>query len=212
MSTERPKTKKQRPPPPPPTPPQPKPWDMPPLPSYGDPDKNSTYTAVGMALSQWESFEGQPGLIYGCLVGDVCDASPALRAYGVISGFSTRVEMLREASKAFFFKQSSLLEEELNSLLDDAKNFATRRNEIAHGIVQSYYSGGLANSGYALGPSKYAARKQELTNHHAIEEVILSGKYAHTSDIIVKFTRHFGDLSQRSMRIYIQLSELPQRP
>lgn len=209
MPTEKPKTKKQR---PPPTPPQPKPWDIPLLPSCGDLDKNSTYVAVGMALSQWEYFEGQLGLIYGCLVGDVRDASPALRAYGAISAFSTRIEMLREASKAFFFTQSSLLEEELKSLLDDAKEFATRRNEIAHGIVQSYYSGGSSKSGHALGPSKYAARKQALTNHHAIEEVILSGKYAYTSEIIVAFTRHFGDLSQRSMRIYIQLSELPQRP
>jgi hypothetical protein len=194
---------------PPPTPPQPKPWDMPPLPASGDLDDTDTYASVGQSLSQWEHLEAQLGLMFGFLLGTIDDTSPALRAYGAIAAFSTRLDMIRAASAAFFFaRKEKPLADELDELLDHAKEFATRRNEIAHGIVQPYYSHRL-RVGFALGPSKYATRKNKLSSNIHITIRYLSDTYAYTANELQAFAVHFGDLAHEARRICIQLSELP---
>lgn len=125
---------------PPPTPPAPKAWDMPPLPKSGDTEEQITFAAVGVALSRWEYLEGQLGLLYACLVDAQYASAPALRAYGVIGSFSTRIDMLREATSAFFFgSKHDDLRVEILDRIEIARKFSTRRNEIAHGIVQQYY-------------------------------------------------------------------------
>jgi hypothetical protein len=95
---------------------------------------------VGLSLSKWEYLEGQLGLLYACLVDAKYASSPALRAYGVIGSFSTRIDMLKEAVFAFFFgKKKDDLCKSVIELLETARSFSARRNEIAHGIVQPYY-------------------------------------------------------------------------
>jgi hypothetical protein len=192
---------------PPPTPPQPKAWDMPPLPARGDPYRDDTFIAVGRALSQWEHFEGEIGLIYGILVDSRQETEPAMRAYGAVSTFSTRLDMILSASKAFFLSIEPSYEAEIKSLLDDAKQFASRRNEIAHGIVQPYYIKGSNRSGYALGPSKYATRKQNLSrmSDFDIYYATVSSLYAYTSTQLSEITNQFGILTERAMEIYVIL-------
>jgi hypothetical protein len=94
------KTKK---PTPPPTPKASHPWDSPPLPRSGDSEPDFTFRGVGLSLSQWEYFEGYLGLLYGLLIGANDQASPGMRAYGAVAGFNTRLDMLKEATNAFFF-------------------------------------------------------------------------------------------------------------
>jgi hypothetical protein len=191
---------------PPPTPPQARPWDIPPLPSMGDLDQDRTYVSVGHALSSWEYFEGTLGFLYGVLVGDTKETSPALRAYGAVSAFSTRRDMIFEASKAYFFANPSYIEAQIKSLIDDAKHLATRRNEIAHGIIQPCYTEDLALSGYVVGPSRYAVRKRKLTKHHETQTDLAIGLYAYNSDIVSRFSAHFSSLGKRTREICTLLS------
>lgn len=195
---------------PPPTPPQLKPWDMPPLPTCGDQYREDTFIGVGRALSQWEHFEGEIGLIYGILVNALDETSPAMRAYGSVSTFSVRQDMILAASKAYFFTREPSYEEDIKSLLDDARQFSTRRNEIAHGIVQPYFIKGSRRAGYALGPSKYATRKQRLSHLYDFDiyDAMVSSMYAYTSSLLLEFTDHFGVLTARAMGIYITLYHL----
>jgi hypothetical protein len=190
---------------PPPTPPKRNPWDVPPLPSIGDSNQDMTYIGVGHALSSW--VEGSLGILYGTLVGNISDTSPAMRAYGAVAAFSTRKDMVNEASAAYFFSNNSPLQPAIASLLIEAKEFATRRNEIAHGIIQPYYTGGLAPSGYALGPSRFAVRKRKLSRHPELEIDLAVGIYAYTSDLLLGFSRHFGVLSIKCRGICAKLSE-----
>lgn len=186
---------------PPATSPQPKAWDIPPLPKRGDRHRDDTFVGVGRALSQWEHFEGEIGLIYGVLVRSFRETSPAIRAYGSVAAFSTRIEMINEASKAFFLHVIPSIEKEIKHLLDDAKQFATRRNEIAHGIVQPYYSKGSTQSGYVLGPSRFATRKQKLSRDGGWGDIEVV--YAYTSRELDDFSTHFGTLTERAMEIYL---------
>ena len=191
---------------PPPTPKGSKPWDMPSLPKRGDRLRDDTFIAVGRALSQWEHFEGEIGLIYGILAGPLRETSPAIRAYGSVSSFSTRIDMINEASKAFFLRINPSIENEIKRLLDDAKQFATRRNEIAHGIVQPYYSRGQTQSGYALGPSRFATRKQILSWDGMLGSV--DGMYAYTSRELENLYTNFGVLTERAMELHLALQTI----
>lgn len=196
-----------RPVPPPPTPPRKNPWDIPPLPEKGDIDKTSTFIAVGQALSFWEWFEGYLGLVYGALVGDVGETSPAMRAYGTISAFGGRYDMIMEAAKSYCFIHKTDFFDDLKKFLDEAKQFATRRNEIAHGIVQPYYVGGLANSGFALGPSRHATRKLRLGDWHTNEARVFK-LYAYTSLELRYFGAKFASLSNRAMDFYAHIEAI----
>jgi hypothetical protein len=179
---------------------------MPPLPRIGDQNPTDVYAAVGHAISTWEYLEGTLGYLYGVFVGDTRDASPALRAYGAVSAFGTRKDMISEAAKAYFFSNPASIEGEIQSLLDEAKQFATRRNEIAHGIMQPYYVGGPAPSGYVIGPSRYAVRKRKLLKHPEYKIDLAIGLYAYNSEIIMELTELFANLAQRTRDICVRLS------
>jgi hypothetical protein len=199
-------------PPPPPTPPQPKPWDMPPLPQRGDDERETTFAAVGLALSKWEYFEGYLGVLYAHLVNTQYSSSPAVRAYGVISSFSTRIDMLREASAAFFLgKKKENLRDGVTELLDKAKSFAPRRNEIAHGVVQAYFAkddSGEYKVGFAIGPSYFAARKKKLAINALTDNIEIRDAYAYTSKELRNFAAQFEELAEDALRLCIEIDEI----
>jgi hypothetical protein len=77
--------------------------------------------------------------LFARFIGVQTDTLPATRAYGSVLTFRGRAEMVEAASEAYFFSTpDSELEPELNEVLKEARNYATRRNEIAHGIVRSF--------------------------------------------------------------------------
>jgi hypothetical protein len=193
---------------PPPTPPQPKPWDMPPLPKRGDENQNDTFAAVGVALSKWEYFEGQLGLLYAGLVDAHHASAPALRSYGVITAFSTRIDMLREATFAFFFgKNKDDLRDDVIDTLNTAKEFSTRRNEIAHGVVQQYSpKEGDYVSGFVIGPSYFAVRKKKITLNELTNNIEVRDSYAYTSKELNIFSAHFEELAEDVMRLWLEIA------
>ena len=195
----------------PPTPPQPKPWDVPTPPEKGDTTKEAVFVAIGGALSAWENLESWLSHIFAELVAPNAFPLAARRAYGSILTFRGRKEMIQAAAKAVFFvSPNDTLQERLKSFLDEAQNFAARRNEIAHGIVTEYWPKRslirFATKGFVLGPPAYATNKTDLEPGRVIlEPVYHAPSYAYSSAEIEGFERHFERIEREARSLYLHL-------
>jgi hypothetical protein len=131
-----------------------------------------------------------------------------MRAYGSVTSFSGRSDMLKAASVPhFLLYPGPSLKKQFNDLMYAAKQFSTRRNEIAHGIVQPYFQGG-ADGGYALIPS-YFATKKRLVQQGETEADPLTFKivYAYNSEGLLHWMTQFQNLSSEALRAYYALAE-----
>ncbi len=157
-----------------------KPWDDRPRPKCGDKNVNTTYAAVGRALTQWEYLEAKLAELFSQLVGgewsgDGAPYHPAVRAYGSVLGSSARLTMIEEAAKAHFqWYPNPALEKRLKDVISiECRMFAGKRNNIAHGIVDLRFSNPpKLKLGHWLVPSLYATKKHPLQGPSA---------YAYTS-------------------------------
>lgn len=201
----------------PPTPPQPKPWDPPPVPLKGDPDQQVLFAAVGAALSAWESLEERLSHTFELLVSPEGGSLSALRAYGSILTFRGRGEMIKAAAEgAFFLKPDPDLPKRLKALIDEITNFATRRNEIAHGIIQTLYTpylesvgtflGRVKIDGYVIGPPIYATNKTDLEpGRGLLETAHHKPNYGYHSTSIGLLTKHFARLADETRILNVDL-------
>jgi hypothetical protein len=178
-----------------------KPWDDRPRPKRGDKKATATYAAVGQALSQWEALETKLAQLFSQLVGgewaggDERPFHPAVRAYGSVLGSSQRLAMIEEAAKAHFqWYPNPTLEKQLKEFIGtECRHFASKRNNIAHGIVDLRFSDPpKLKIGYWLVPSLYASKKNPLTGPNA---------YAYTSAEIIYFIKEFD-------RLWVRVGEL----
>jgi hypothetical protein len=178
-----------------------KPWEDRPHPKQGDKRASTTYEAVGRALTQWEYLETKLAELFSRLVGgewpsvDDTPYHPADRAYGSVLGSAARLTMIEEAAKAHFqWYPNPALEKRLKELIGtECRNFASKRNNIAHGIVDSRFSDPpKLKLGYWLVPSYYATRKHPLKGPSA---------YAYTSTEINYFLQEFD-------RLWVKTGEL----
>lgn len=158
----------------------PNPWTTPDPPDKGDDDINVTYASVGRALSAWEAFESQLARVFASLVGGPGMNRVAERAYGAVRTFEGRADMLAEAAETNFdwyqggphAEAARRFNSDIRSLINEARNNASpKRNEIAHGIVEPYWSFFPPSGprrplrrleGYVLGPPVYWTKKREL--------------------------------------------------
>jgi hypothetical protein len=145
-------------------------------------------------------------LIFGAFVGDHSQTSPAMRAYGAGTAFTGRLNMVREASAAYFM---ILPDEELARLIGklcaDAQQLAPRRNEIAHGIVQPYFPKGGGQRGCALGPSRHASKNYKLTGNEDDPPYSAVPNYAYTSKEIDDFAKAFEGLAKEATALFLEL-------
>jgi hypothetical protein len=186
-------------------------WEIPDPPAVGDPTEDITFRAVGMALSQWEWFEGNLSLAFSYLIGAGFGNFGALRAYGTVESFRGRANMLWEAADVYFkLNRDERTESALSDLLKRAGKFSTRRNEIAHGIVQLWFDSSArpAPKGHALFPAYYATRKRKLPESGSIAEITPS--YIYSSVEIGEFGRHFANLANNSIELLTFLATLSQ--
>lgn len=175
-----------------------KPWDAFPPPNLfeGEADENAIYTAVGEALSSWERLEGVVSQVFATVVSaglDDATALPALRAYGAVTGSFSRNEMVKAAANAALSHQPEVLSN-LKGSLDEMNHFASRRNEIAHGVaarIRAMKGGGaiteavriskLLDTTWYLVPALYNTKKKPLLSNRL---KIGSGEDAENSDLI----------------------------
>ena len=196
--------------PPPPTPKQQNPWDQRPFPVHGDTDIQTTYAAVGMALSAWEEYEQKLVGVYAAIIGWRADLITRVqRAYGSILTLRGRVEMIEAAAEAFFDEYpDARLESVVKAQLNGAKDYGVRRNELAHGIVRKYnYQRGVPSE-YALHPCSIATKKF-MTDRAAAGMVSLGTlrrpKYAYSSVEIDYYRIAFEGLARGASSVWAEL-------
>lgn len=187
------------------------PWDIPPMPEKGDEDINTTYASVGRALSAWERFESHLAFMFIKFLnlnprGDV---APAIRAFGVISSYRNRIDLIRTASQAFMHSTQPPegLEEQLSTLLNMGDRYAPRRNEIAHGIVLNFKEAFLVDNkitakanGFVLAPHYHNPKKQNLVGRVPIPT------YLYTSKEIDYFKDRFEELEPQALNFMKELN------
>ena len=111
------------------------PWDVPPIPVFGDEDKDETFIGVGMVMSRWESIEMILSVIYS-----VFELRPddfeTIREYGEPKMFQERLYGLGRAASQFFeFAPDQIMHATFERFAARVTGFAGRRDEVAHGIV-----------------------------------------------------------------------------
>jgi hypothetical protein len=156
----------------------PQPWDKPPYPpTNGDPSPAPIHTAVGMALSQWESLENAMTILFCGITG--MPFFIAIQIYGSLPSSASKQSMIRAAGNARFHNAKEY-RGFFNTIMNVTGKFLERRNNIAHGFVTWRDSGHYLTPPYHIGKNfDYISREE---------------KYAFNSSDIERFTNYFGYL------------------
>lgn len=176
------------------------PWARPPIPEYGDVERQTTYAHVGLVLSHWEEVEVALSHLYARFSGRGKDVS-VLREYGKGTIFAMRAENLCNLAKAHFISTpSQQIEGEFIILINMCVGFSRLRNNVAHGIVQatqfsftpSQQSGMMDIMGHqwCLLPPHYDGKNHSENDLHQPE-------YGFTSVEMEALTKNLIDLRQR---------------
>jgi hypothetical protein len=171
-------------------------WDIPNPEPKGDPNETMIYTAVGAALSKWESVEAAAAEIFTVLVGAESAMTslvvpPAVRAFGIVTSFPTRCEMITTAAKAFFsiHKEVASYERDIGDALSEAREYSNRRNEIAHGVVREVTNSETKEfEGYYLFPSFYNPKRFPVSRFPT---------YSYVAKNILYFAGRFDVMGQK---------------
>jgi hypothetical protein len=178
--------------------PQLNPWDIRPPPAQGDSSSEKLYTAVGHALTRWEELEEHLADLFAIFVGSseiTPGKTPAIRAYGSVSNFYGRADMLEAAGEAFFSiheakRDAGVTGKAFSGLMKDCKRFCSRRNDIAHGRKHH-----IPRKGHYLFPAFYNSKKYPLPANAAVS-------YSFTSTEIDYYADRFADLATRAERLW----------
>jgi hypothetical protein len=178
----------------------PNPWDPRPAPEKGDPSEDDTFRAVGQALSRWEKLENQLATIFATTIRGRPGAA-ARRAYGIVQASSTRTDMILAAATTRFEGRRTyhLVMPDLKDLLKLVKDYAPRRNEIAHGVVYRYSTYRGDALGYCLFPGYYTTKKRSLDNKPS---------YIYSSVEINYFSERFLELGPKASSVIMSLLAL----
>jgi hypothetical protein len=169
------------------------PWDLPPSMPSGNESADPIFLAVGRSLSNWEYVENRLAQVFATFVGaDTGKNSvhPAVRAYGAIVGFKSRVGMLDAAAKAYFREvQIEGQSEAWNDLKKTVTGFSDRRNDIAHASAEQLFDRETEKPwGFYLMPGLYASKKYPDGEPPA---------YMLTAEQISVFAEEFAKLADR---------------
>jgi hypothetical protein len=178
------------------TPPATNPWDRPPIPSLGDEFLDQIYRAVGWALSGWEMLEMSLVGLFDILIRTEQDSHASHRAYGAVTIWNIRRDMLKSAAEAYFWQfPDKALESNISELINLADRYAARRNDIAHGIVLAYDE--MFGPPSPLGGFRGWILFPALTSTKSMRRAFQDPKYALLSEHITAFGQHFREISSR---------------
>jgi hypothetical protein len=101
-------------------------------------DITKVYASVGHAITRWEILEAQLAYLYSVFVGKPGELD-TLERYGKLGTiFTNRMTELERAGILYLKDQAK--EANLASLVFEVKGLATKRHNIAHGVVTSIQS------------------------------------------------------------------------
>jgi hypothetical protein len=135
------------------------PWDIRPKSAQGDADSSAIFFSVGRATHYWEMLESSLSELFDCLVSGAPSAMQSNRAAHIAyaaAGSSLNKNDILRAVADFVLRGANLLDDALG-LIDEVRNFAPRRNEIAHGMVAS-----LGEYGHFLIPNNTTLKKWHM--------------------------------------------------
>ena len=174
-------------------------WDPTPWPEEGNAGHDEIFISVGKALSNWELVENAiAGLFTIVTVGSYyAPTAPAIRAYSTVANASNRIQMVRAAVESwqYLWKECPFGRNALE-ILKECGEWAGRRNEIAHGIVDRLIDS--PKNSWFLFPSFYNAKKRRLGERPA---------YRYTAADIEYYSRCFEDLHNRLNEVSSSLGE-----
>jgi len=172
-------------------------WNVTP-PKTGDSSAEAVYRAVGMFLTRWEGLEQTFAFLFQRFVEG---SNAAKRAYGTIMSNRGRIDALRAAAESYLVMHTETrddLKDRLDRLIEHFRHAASRRNDVAHGVVHSVTVDDVGQ-GYFLLPPEYNSGKRDLfpdRKKAAIDKLSIFGKYRYTSleilELMDRVTR-YGD-------------------
>ena len=167
-------------------------WQTPPEGLRGDPSAITIYTAVGEAITAWESAQDKMADIYGRL--SLTNQIKKKYTFGSETSHHKRSIALREAADNFFEKNPnySSAQNALNLLMVHLDNASKIRNDIAHWVVRCFPI--PRDSQCFLVPSESNSRKLDsfLINESKSADLgIYKIKYKYNSTVINEFRDKF---------------------
>jgi hypothetical protein len=122
-------------------------WDRPEPNTTGDSDEKGLFTAIGQALSAWEYVEDR--------LADMCVTFASIRKddhyadrvirrlFGSINASSDRRKAIKATAELYFWPhdKDNSMGKKLEMLLQNIAAASRLRDDIAHGMASSFYSG-----------------------------------------------------------------------
>ncbi|MGO8865347.1 MAG: hypothetical protein ACLQME_02490 [Alphaproteobacteria bacterium] len=177
-------------------------WATPGIPAKGDENEEALYASIGRALSAWEQFEGLLAFLFAAFIIPEHDSEAARRAYGSVVSFTGRADLLKSAAAILFRNfPNEKLQRELGTLLKTARRAAPQRNNIAHGIVQSFHlrEPYPKPQQFALFPAYYNTSRHDVWG---------MPEYAFTKEMVDRFRDQFLKLQEPVESIARELTGL----
>lgn len=148
----------------------------------GDGDPREIVQCIGEITTVWEGTEISYSYLFATILRPTHSIPAARRAYGSIISAKSRRDMIDGAGEVFFHHfPNERLEQELGELLNIYMSAASRRNEIAHGII---LNGQPPRWGWYLEANAYSAKR----------DVTFKSPYAYTSAQMHQIATWFNQL------------------
>lgn len=158
---------------------------------HGNASEVEIFTAVGRALSHWEMVENAVASLFTMItVGNYhAPTTPMLRAYSAIVGSKNRMQMVRSALESWLLSWPDCpLGPNAITVLNLCGDWAGRRNDIAHGLVDL----NVDDARWYLFPSLYATRGRRLIANPVPGRPLLhKSDYRYNAEIIDAFSNEF---------------------
>lgn len=177
-------------------------WKVPVPKQNGDADSADLFAAVGMLLSRWEILEDIFAFLFQRFVEG---SNAAKRAYGTIVSGRGRRDAIYAAAESYFIMYRPArddLQKRLTRVMNHYKDAASRRNDIAHGVVQRL-TFDEADIGFFLMPPNYNTNKTDIypkPDKIALDKLaVFRASYRYTTADIFELTERFDALSNSVM-------------
>jgi hypothetical protein len=141
----------------------------PPILPVGDSDPRSIVPLIGEVTTSWEAAEISYSYLFSTIVSPVAGSRAVRRAYGSVISARTRKEMIESAGELFFHVfPNADIEGDFLHLLKIYNSAASRRNDVAHGMI---IAGTGTRTGWYLEANTYSTKR----------DVTFQTPYAYTS-------------------------------
>lgn len=197
-------------------PPEPNPWDILPTRDRGDDEPQALYLSVAKALTAWEFLDSAQGILFGVLVNS--RAGSAESAYGMVISPASRADMVLAAASCLFAPGEPLLEE-IETTVNQIRQMAGRRNDIAHGVINThrpllFKSDGSDSLGWFISPTYNNTRRsiphaEKVAMAHADIRAPSQHfhRYAYVSEQVDWYASHFTAQQERMRSLYRRVDQ-----